>query len=197
MTLRLTASLASRCLKTNKFNPQIICKISFIISSILSDYLTSSWIEQTTCGDNKTFLTSKYDQLLCISASRSLQQWKKPYLFSLYKRRIDQGPEPERPASAWLTWYEAYQWHFSDQHQFLSDINSSMLYLWISNVHFYQWIFLMQELQFWTVFFWKKTWGGIQWNNIEIGFHKSILCWKRNWEQKTARSWCLWVWFWR
>jgi large subunit ribosomal protein L44 len=32
----------------------------------------------------------------------------RPYLRSLYKRRIDQGPEPERPRSVWINWnYDA------------------------------------------------------------------------------------------
>lgn len=35
---------------------------------------------------------------------RGRKHWLRPYLISLYKRRLEQGPEPERHRSQWINW---------------------------------------------------------------------------------------------
>jgi len=45
--------------------------------------------------------------------SRGRRVWMRPYLSSLYKRRLDQGPEPERPRSVWINWFVPVFNHFN------------------------------------------------------------------------------------
>jgi len=50
----------------------------------------------------------------CITAVvRGRRLWLRPYLKSLYERRMEQGPEPERPRSVWVNWYVAWFLHCS------------------------------------------------------------------------------------
>lgn len=51
-----------------------------------------------------------------IAVTRGRKQWLRPYLVSLYKRRVDQGPEPDRPRSVWINWnYDAEIFAFGER----------------------------------------------------------------------------------
>ncbi|XP_064612674.1 large ribosomal subunit protein mL44-like [Liolophura sinensis] len=45
--------------------------------------------------------------LACVQR-RDFKKWERPYRSQMYKRRLEVGPEPERPRSAWINWnYDA------------------------------------------------------------------------------------------
>ena len=41
---------------------------------------------------------------LYTAVTRGHKSWMRNYYISLHKRRLDQGPEPERPRSVWANW---------------------------------------------------------------------------------------------
>lgn len=47
-----------------------------------------------------------YFRVFLFSAVRCYKKWVVPTYRSLYKRRLEQGPEHERHRSEWLNWYK-------------------------------------------------------------------------------------------
>jgi large subunit ribosomal protein L44 len=65
----------------------------------------------TTIRRSATLLTKQCSPLVAVSRGR--RAWTRPFLQSLYKRRLDQGPDPERPRSVWINWnYDAEIYSF-------------------------------------------------------------------------------------